>query len=187
MEVCSANIAENGICLLEQSGNSKNDHIGQLTVLIQSLLQQTNTNLNAVDAVAISSGPGSYTGLRIGISTAKGICHALNKPLIAINTLESMAEGAFQHFPDINLFCPLIDARRMEVYTAIINRNRNKILQQQAIIFEKNIFKEHLDSAKIIFFGSGLSKGKKFLNHHNALFFDDFIYSSINMITLSQK
>ncbi len=159
--------------------------MSQLTMLIQELLSQTNTSINIIDAIAINSGPGSFTGLRIGISTAKGLCHALTKPLISVNALESMVDGISGNYSGNLLFCPMIDARRLEVYTAIMDHEHKKALNQQAIIFEDFMFKHELDSNKIIFFGNGLLKGKKFLNHNNAIFIDDYIPTSLHMISIS--
>ena len=184
--ICSVSIANDGLCLAESRSNTSNDHIAHLTTLIIETLKKTGNKLKDLDAIAVSSGPGSYTGLRIGVSTAKGMCHAINKPLIAINSLRSMVEPLLSIYSDLNtLFCPLIDARRLEVYTAIYNRTGQIIFPPQPLLFEETGFSEFLDKAKIVFFGSGLSKGKPFLQHQNAVFQDDHEQISSNMSALS--
>jgi len=184
--ICSVSIASNGICLAESRSNTPNDHIAQLTTLIIENLKKTGNKIKDLDAIAVSSGPGSYTGLRIGVSTAKGMCHAINKPLIAVNTLRSMVEPLLNLYTDTDtLFCPLIDARRMEVYTAIYNRSGKVIFPPQPLLFDETGFSEYLDQVKVVFFGSGLLKGKPFLQHKNALFYNEHEQISSNMSGLS--
>ena len=184
--ICSVSIAKDGTCLAESRSTTANDHIAQLTTLIIETLKKTGNKLNNMDAIAVSSGPGSYTGLRIGVSTAKGMCHAINKPLLAVNTLRSMAEPLLSLYKDPDtLFCPLIDARRLEVYTAIYNTKGQTIFQPQPLLFGETGFSKYLNQAKVVFFGSGLSKGKPFLEHQNAIFYNDHEQISSNMTNLS--
>ena len=184
--ICSVSIANDGICLAESRSDTANDHIAQLTSLIIETLKKTRNKLKDLDAIAVSSGPGSYTGLRIGVSTAKGMCHAINKPLIAVNTLRSMVEPLLSVYKQSDtLFCPLIDARRLEVYTAIYNRIGETIMPPQPLLFEETGYSEFLNQAKVIFFGSGLDKGKPFLQHQNAVFHDDHEQISSNLSALS--
>ncbi len=137
-----------------------------------------------LDAVAVSKGPGSYTGLRIGVSTAKGYCYGLNIPLISVDTLAGMAAGLIQKTLDVNqsdnvLFCPMIDARRMEVYTALFNSNLEKVENVSAKIIDENSFNEELLKYKIIFGGDGALKCKETLAHQpNAIFYNDFFPSA---------
>ncbi len=186
--ICSVSIAKDGICMAENKSSNANDHIAQLTTLIIETLKITDHKLKDLDAIAVSSGPGSYTGLRIGVSTAKGMCHAINKPLISVNTLRSMAEPLIQIYHDKEtLFCPLIDARRMEVYTAIYDRKGKIIFPPQALLFEVSDFSSFLSSSKVVFFGSGLTKGKPLLEHQNALFYDEHEQISSNLSALSYQ
>lgn len=146
-----------------------------LTVGIEQLLQDTNTQLSALAAIAISKGPGSYTGLRIGTATAKGLCYALQKHLIAVNTLEAMTceVRRFLGFQGY-YFCPMIDARRMEVYCAIYNDNLDVVEPTQAKIIDENSFHEIVVNHKVVFFGDGAAKCKdKLSNKPHVLFVDN--------------
>ncbi len=142
---------------------------GMLTVLIQQVIKVCGTSLEALDAIAVAKGPGSYTGLRIGVSTAKGLCFTLDKPLIAVNTLESMAYLMQQNLriSEKNLLlCPMIDARRMEVYCAIYRQDGEfleEISETEAKIIEESSFKEILNQQSILFFGDGADKCKPIL------------------------
>lgn len=137
-------------------------HSGYLTVTIEQLLKDCGLQKKLIDAIAVSIGPGSYTGLRIGVSTAKGICFAINKPLIVVNTLEIMAYQAIEsclYNDEKNiLFCPMIDARRMEVYASLFNKNRNCILETKPIIIDENTLSEFAVNNEIIYFGNGATK-----------------------------
>ena len=186
---CSVSIAVDGIGVSEATATAVNDHIGHLTLLIEKVCASSAIPLKQMDAVAVSSGPGSYTGLRIGVSTAKGICQALNIPLISVNSLESMFYGIKAHFTDKNvLFCPLIDARRMEVYTLIADTSGSILVPQQAyIVNEGQLLQDMLTENHIVFFGTGLNKCKELLNHEHAIFYDDFIQTSTSMHFLANR
>jgi tRNA threonylcarbamoyladenosine biosynthesis protein TsaB len=137
--------------------------------------------MTELDAVAVSKGHGSYTGLRIGISTAKGLCYALDKPLISVNTLEAMAAGFIDSgkFDKGTLFCPMIDARRMEVYTAVYNSEGVEVSAVEAKIINSSSFSELLSSGKVVFFGDGAEKCQEILElHANAILVTDFINSA---------
>jgi tRNA threonylcarbamoyladenosine biosynthesis protein TsaB len=155
-------------------------------------MKESEITLNEIDAVAISKGPGSYTGLRIGVSTAKGLCFALDKPLISIGTLQSMAYGLsknqeIQKYEKNILFCPMIDARRMEVYAAVYDIDNKEIREVGADIIDEHSFNAYLYNSKVIFFGDGAAKCKKALSGHpNAIFYDDILPSSSNMATLAE-
>lgn len=187
--VCSAAISKNGevIDLLENfEGQS---HASLLTVFIEKLFKQNNINFTDLDAVSISEGPGSYTGLRIGVSVAKGICYAQNKPLIAINTLQAMAMMAKESISDLPqnaLFCPMIDARRMEVYSALFDIELNTIRKTIAEIIEENAYQTELKDNPIYFFGDGAKKCADNINHQNAIFNDKIYPSAKYMARLSQ-
>src|ERR1700753_3208528 len=129
--VCSVALSNNGEVLAVKQMDQRNIHAEVITLYIEELLTSTGTKYNELDAIAVSSGPGSYTGLRIGISTAKGLCFALDKPLIAVETLEAMASGAMNYdgyaIDADTLLCPMIDARRMEVFTAVFTTSGERI------------------------------------------------------------
>src|SRR6476661_4332435 len=136
--VCSVAVAEDGKLLAIHEESEKNIHATHLTLFIENVMQQAGRSLSDLDAIAVSMGPGSYTGLRIGVSTAKGLCYAMDKPLIGINTLESMA--AVIANSSTSLYVPMIDARRMEVYTAVYDADLKEILPTQAMILDEQSF-----------------------------------------------
>lgn len=157
-----------------EENHIQKDHAAFIQPAIQKLMQLADYRLQDVDAIAVSNGPGSYTGLRVGLSSAKGLCFALNKPLILINTLEIIASASVQlkteNLKQKTLFCPMIDARRMEVFTALYDQNLNNILSPTAMILNENSFTDHLQTHQIIFSGSGSFKFQNLMQHSNAIF-----------------
>jgi tRNA threonylcarbamoyladenosine biosynthesis protein TsaB len=179
--VCSVAIAENGNVLACQEANQRNIHAEKITVFIDEVLNITGKSYTNIDAIAVSSGPGSYTGLRIGVSAAKGLCFALDKPLISIETLEAMASGFLtqNNVGDNTLLCPMIDARRMEVFTAVFDSKGNRVLPTAAEIIDENSFASLLPDHHMIFFGDGAEKCRAVLgNHPNATIVGDFTNSA---------
>lgn len=184
---CSVAIARDGVVLAYKEANERNIHAEVITRFIEDVITNASVAYNQIDAVAVSCGPGSYTGLRIGISTAKGLCFGLDKPLIAIETLEAMAFGVknTKQWNADTLLCPMIDARRMEVFTAIFNLQGDRIQATSATIIDENSFTELLANNKILFFGDGAEKCQAVLgNNPNAEFLPGFINSATY---LSQK
>lgn len=181
--VCSVALAQDGKVLCCREVEQRNAHAEKITVFINELLTEAGKNYADLDAIAVSSGPGSYTGLRIGVSAAKGLCFALDKPLIAIETLSAMTDGFMQgHSVDNNdlLLCPMIDARRMEVFTAVFDAKGNKIKPTSAEIIDENSFADILKDHQIIFFGDGAEKCAKVLGvHTNANIIADFTNSAL--------
>ena len=180
---CSIALAKDGDLISFKQVDQRNIHAEVITRFIEDLINGTAVTYNDIDAVAVSSGPGSYTGLRIGVSTAKGLCFALDKPLIAIETLEAMAFGLINNYKAFvdaeTLLCPMIDARRMEVYTAIFNANGDRIQETSASIIDEHSFKELLADNKILFFGDGAEKCKSVLGaNSNTVFIPDFVNSA---------
>ena len=163
---------------LVESTEQKN-HASFVQPAIQQLINERGYQLKDVDAVAVTAGPGSYTGLRVGLASAKGICYALDKPLILINTLEVMAQAILSHYQSSDqpidlstLLCPLIDARRMEVFTAIYNSSLQEMAAPHALIIDSLSFSSFLNNQPIIFSGSGHQKLKGLISHPNASFFN---------------
>lgn len=158
---------------------TEKSHASAITLLIEQLMQNAGHQLSDVSAINVSKGPGSYTGLRIGVATAKGLCYALDKPLISVSTLQAMAYGLSKHYPEKKyLYCPMIDARRMEVFCEVFNGSLDSVLPTDARIINEYSFAELLADNFIIFFGNGAAKCKTILAHMpNALFVDD-IYPS---------
>ncbi len=188
--VCSVALSQDGKQLSIREVNAGYSHSEKLTVFIDEVCKEGSVELNNVDAVAVSKGPGSYTGLRIGISTAKGLCYALDKPLIAIDTLKSLA-NCFQlqtlNHKHQTLLLPMLDARRMEVYCSVFDSKLNEILPVAAVVIDENSFSELLSTSRITFFGDGSPKCKlHFQNNPNALFADVQL-SAKGMISLAEE
>ena len=187
--ICSTAICRDGQLVIMKEATEKNAHSSILSVLIEEMIKESGISYKELDAIAVSSGPGSYTGLRIGVSTAKGLCYALEIPLISIGTLESMAKGAIIKHTDFDgLFCPMIDARRMEVYSAIYNKRMEIMKPVSADIITDESYSQVLVSNKIMFFGDGAEKTLSvFQGRANILFDFDFVQSSQNMISLAEE
>ena len=167
------------VCLSEDDrvldmliSTDQKNHASFLQPAIQKLLQNTGMQLTEIDAVTVTGGPGSYTGLRVGLASAKGICFTLNKPLIIINTLEVMAIAAKEgeSKEDKFLICPMIDARRMEVFAALYDQSLQTMMEPQPMILDQHSFAEFLEKQPILFFGSGAEKLKAILSHPNIRF-----------------
>ncbi len=159
--ICSVALSENGETLAVIDLDEPNAHAAKLTILIAEILKQTDRTMQDLSAVAVSMGPGSYTGLRIGVSTAKGLCYALDIPLIAINTLEALFLGYKEQFglKEQEAYLPMLDARRMEVYTAVYDHNADLVKATSAEIIDVDYFNELLSSySRVHLFGSGADK-----------------------------
>ncbi|MBT8255255.1 MAG: tRNA (adenosine(37)-N6)-threonylcarbamoyltransferase complex dimerization subunit type 1 TsaB, partial [Bacteroidia bacterium] len=159
-------------------------HAERLHVYIEQVMSQAKLDMHHLDAIAVSMGPGSYTGLRIGVSAAKGLCFALNIPLYAISTLKSLARKADT---DADFVIPLIDARRMEVYSAIYDGEMNEIREIRAEILVKDSFQEQLQSGKVEFIGNGVEKFQKICDHANAIFKSEQLPSAAQMAILVEE
>ena len=189
---CSVALAKDGAVLSFKQVNERNLHSGVITRFIEEIIAAAGVNYSDLDAIAVSCGPGSYTGLRIGISTAKGLCFALDKPLIAIETLDAMASGIsgmaeYKERKDL-LLCPMIDARRMEVYTAIFTIKGQKIKPTEAAIIDENSFDEVLSKNEILFFGDGAEKCFNVLNKNpNASLLPGFINSATSLTQMAAE
>lgn len=170
-EFASVCISNGNETLGIEKNTEQQNHASFLQPAIKKIIQAANISLQQLDAIAVSAGPGSYTGLRVGLASAKGLCYALGKPLICVNTLEVMARACILHNnADENLYCPMIDARRMEVFTAVYNNRLEAVLQPCAMILNENSFAELLNGHTIIFSGSGIAKAQKILQHPKAQF-----------------
>lgn len=174
-EIAHISLSKSGVILDSDNNTDQKEHGSFLQPSIQKLLKNNSIAIESIDAVAISIGPGSYTGLRVGMASAKGICFALQKPLIAVNSLEIIACAAILENSDKNdlsnlLICPMIDARRMEVFTALYNQNLDKILEPQAMVIDSNSFENHLLVNKILFVGNGAKKWELICKSENAFF-----------------
>jgi len=160
-KICSVALAKDEQLLGLRETAVSNSHSELITVFISEVLNEAGVSINEIDAVAVSKGPGSYTGLRIGVSTAKGLCYALDKPLISVGTLQAMAFGALSNYSDIDsetLLCPMLDARRMEVYYALFDSKMNEIKADSAAIITENYFSDITNNKKLLLFGDGAEK-----------------------------
>ena len=192
-EVCSVALSINGEIIAEQEDKSGRNHAQLLTRFVEEVMQTNKRLYNQLDAVAVSGGPGSYTGLRIGVSTAKGLCYAASLPLIAIPSLEAMAYHVINNplvlgfrKNEALLYCPMIDARRMEVYAAIYDNKLRKIRGIQADIIDHLSFSAFLQYQKVLFFGNGAQKCKMSIQHPNALFLDNITTSASYLAGLAE-
>lgn len=172
-KVCSVALHDGGKLLGSQELHVDKSHSEFLAVMIKDLLRHTGIEAGDLDAVAVSKGPGSYTGLRIGVSTAKGLCFGTDKPLIAVNSLLAMAHDVNLSNVDGYDLCPMLDARRMEVYCLITNAQLEVKQETLSMIIDEASFAGELTDRKIIFFGNGMPKSREILgNKSNALFID---------------
>jgi len=186
--VCSVALSEENSCLFSKVNKEGLNHAALLSNYIQEALQVLKERNKKLNAVAVNSGPGSYTGLRIGVATAKGLCYGLNIPLISVNTLEIITLPVLQIIKEENaLFCPMIDARRMEVYTAFYNAHLEMIRSVSSDIINNDSYKEILEKNPIYFFGNGMNKCKEYLQHPNAHFIENILPLATSMIPLSLK
>tara|TARA_R110002126_G_scaffold77796_3_gene194046 strand:- start:117651 stop:118337 length:687 start_codon:yes stop_codon:yes gene_type:complete len=182
---CSVSIAENGkILAIKELNNGNYSHAEVLHPFIVDILKESNLATKNIDAVAVSKGPGSYTGLRIGVSATKGLCFAFDKPLISIDTLTSLS---YAISIDKGIIIPMIDARRMEVYAAVFNQNHLQIREIKAEIIDENSFSEYLNDNKVYFLGDGSAKCKEIISHKNAVFVDEKFPSAKEMALLSYE
>lgn len=192
-QVCSVALGRDKRCFDYLEGNEMMAHASLLGPLIRNILSQNNLFAVDLDAVAVSKGPGSYTGLRIGVSTAKGIAYALKCKLIAVNTLQALAMGvrhstAFRLLnktAGIDLLCPMIDARRMEVYSAMFTLDNTVVKNVSADTITPLSYNDLLDKHKVLFFGNGSLKCKESLRHPNAFFLDNIDTSARYMVPLA--
>lgn len=192
-ENCSVALSNNGVVVGASQNEEKKSHASVLTILIEELLRNNSVSFHQLHAISVSKGPGSYTGLRIGVSVAKGLCYGTGKPLIGLNTLACMMNGLKIEVPDFDLrfdadtvFCPMLDARRQEVYTAAFDKQGIFLRDTSADIIDEYSYQDTLESHPVVFFGSGAEKCKSLIKSHNAVFVDNFQVKASYMATLSE-
>ncbi len=188
-EACSVAVSEDGLVEFKQEDLQGPSHAVQLGVFVDEALSFVDSHAMPLDAVAVSCGPGSYTGLRIGVSMAKGICYGRDLPLIALPTLEVMCVPVLlqQELPEDALLCPMIDARRMEVYAAVYDRALNVVREIGADIVDETSYLNFLEEHPVYFFGNGAAKCKEKITHPNAHFIDDVRPLARWMFPLAEK
>ncbi len=187
--VCSVSISENGACKCFRENFNGNNHSELIGVFTQEVLAEAGLEPKDLDAVALSIGPGSYTGLRIGTSFAKGLCYGTDIPLITIPTLKIIAQNAKEKYniEEDALLCPMIDARRMEVYCCVYDSKLNEVRATEPQIIDENSFADILKDKKVYFFGNGAAKCKSYITHENAIFLDEVYPLATSMIALSEE
>ena len=187
--VCSVAASQDGQTIFVKEDLKGPSHAVSLGVFVDEALSFIDSHAIPLDAVAVSCGPGSYTGLRIGVSMAKGVCYGRNIPLIAIPTPEVLSVPVLLHhdLPEDALLCPMIDARRMEVYAAIYDRALKPVRDIAADIVDENSYTEFLDQHPVYFFGDGAAKCKEKITHPNAHFIDDIRPLAKMMFPLAEK
>lgn len=188
--ICSVALSEDGACIFHLEDNSGPNHGERLGTFIDEALSFADSHAIPVDAVAVSSGPGSYTGLRIGTSMAKGICYGSDIKLLAIPTLELLCVPVLlghEEIEDNALLVPMLDARRMEVYAQFFDRSLKEIRGIQADIVDENTYKEYLDKGPVYFFGNGAEKCMEVINHPNAHLIKGIQPLAKNMLPLAEK
>ena len=169
--VCSVAVSEDGKVIFDKADRTGNNHAEALGSFVDEAMSFADSHAIPLDAVAVSSGPGSYTGLRIGVSMAKGVCYALNLPLLSVPTLELMCVPVLlrnEEIEDEALLCPMIDARRMEVYAALYDRALKPVRGIQADVVDADTYREWLEDRPVYFFGNGAAKCMDTINHPNA-------------------
>ena len=181
---CSVSLSDKEeILAIKELNDGNYSHSENLHVFIESVLNSLDKSMSDIDAVAVSKGPGSYTGLRIGVSAAKGFCFSLEIPLISVSTLASLAHSIA--IEKDAFIVPLLDARRMEVYSAVFNSNYHQIREVKAEVIESTSFKDFLEMGKVYFLGDGAEKCKELLKHKNAVFLNEYFPSAKQMATLA--
>ncbi|MHA6279439.1 tRNA (adenosine(37)-N6)-threonylcarbamoyltransferase complex dimerization subunit type 1 TsaB [Salinimicrobium sp. CAU 1759] len=183
---CSVALGKNGKLLaLKEDYSNSYSHAERLHIFIEEILKENELQAKDLSAIAVSKGPGSYTGLRIGVSAAKGLCFALDLPLISVPTLKSFALQVKQEKD--GFIIPLLDARRMEVYSAGFTSENRKVFDTRAEILTPDSFSKYLENAAVTFIGNGVEKFRNICNHPNATFIEDKLPSAAEMLILAEE
>lgn len=185
-EVCSVALAKDGKLVDCKESFTANSHALNSGIFVQTLLQENHISSRELDAIAVSEGPGSYTGLRIGVSLAKGLCFGLQIPLIAIKSLKALSYGAREEYGQYPVYIPMIDARRMEVYAALYDDKLNEIKAVEPLILSEESFKDQAFE-KAIIFGDGAKKCKDFIQDERIEIYTKELFSAKNMIQLAEE
>ncbi|MBP3725681.1 MAG: tRNA (adenosine(37)-N6)-threonylcarbamoyltransferase complex dimerization subunit type 1 TsaB [Bacteroidaceae bacterium] len=188
--VCSVALSRDGQCVFSRRNDDGGQHGTLLGVYVDEALQHAKVHLLTLDAVCVSKGPGSYTGLRIGVSLAKGVCYGQQVPLLAVPTTEVLCVPLLLYRHDIDtsaLFCPMIDARRMEVYSALYDAALRPVREVEADVVTADTYRPWLDEHVVYFFGNGAAKCKEVIAHPNARFIEDIVPDAKHMFPLAEK
>lgn len=184
--VGSVCLSKDGQILQTLVNDKQQDHAASMVLFVKEIMQQQGVKPADLDAVAVSAGPGSYTGLRVGVATAKGLCYTWEKPLIAVSTLQMMAQGIVSRTKDMSaLYCPMLDARRMEVYTAIYDASLNTTIAPHALILTPESLSEQIAKHKIYFFGNGSDKWQQLMLPSDNALFVPYTLNAADMVPLA--
>ena len=187
--VCSVALSQDGVCLYEDVNMEGPSHAQVLAGYVKNAASFADSHAIPIDAIAISKGPGSYTGLRIGVSEAKGVAYGRDAKLLSVPTLKLLTVPILlghEELPEDALLCPMNDARRMEVYCALYDRALNEVVQTQALVIDSDSFKNYLDKQPIYFMGNGADKCVETIQHPNAHFIKNIVPRAKNMIPLAE-
>lgn len=187
--VCSVALSQDGVCLHEELDLKGPSHAQVLAGFVKETVSFADSHAIPIDAVAVSKGPGSYTGLRIGVSEAKGVAYGRDAHLLSVPTLKLLTVPILlghDELPEDALLCPMIDARRMEVYCALYNRALHEVLPTQALVIDETSFREQLDQHPIYFMGNGADKCAEVIKHPNAHFIKGIVPRAKNMVPLAE-
>ena len=187
--VCSVALSQDGVCLYEDVNMEGPSHAQVLAGYVKNAVSFADSHAIPIDAIAISKGPGSYTGLRIGVSEAKSVAYGRDAKLLSVPTLKLLTVPILlghEELPEDALLCPMIDARRMEVYCALYDRALNEVVQTQALVIDSDSFKDYLDKQPIYFMGNGADKCVETIQHPNAHFIKNIVPRAKNMIPLAE-
>lgn len=188
--VCSVAVSQDGACIFDKEDHSGPNHAERLGTFVDEALSFIDNHAIPLDAVAVSCGPGSYTGLRIGVSMAKGICYGRDVKLLAVPTLELLCVPVLLReivTDDDALLCPMLDARRMEVYAQLFTRSLREVRPIQADVVDADTYREYLDKHPVYFFGNGAMKCKEVIDHPNAHFIEGIEALAKNMLPLAER
>ena len=189
-DICSVALSQEGLCIFNREDHEGPNHARVLAPMVEEAIGLADSRGVKLDAVSVSAGPGSYTGLRIGVSTAKGLCYGRNLNLIGVQTLELLCVPILlehEEIPEDSLLCPMLDARRMEVYTALYDRTLRPASEVAPVIVEDSSFRDVLKERPVVFFGNGAAKCKDIIKHDNAIFIDGIEPLAKNMLPLADK
>lgn len=192
-QICSVVLSDRGEIIASRKSHIANEHAYRITNFVSEVILEANLIFKQIDAIAVSKGPGSYTGLRIGVSTVKGLCFAIDRPLIAISPLKAMAnfiveKNELYSFKADDLFCAMADAGRMEVYAGLYNLKGEEVREVRADIVDTDTYKEFTDRHRVFFFGNGSEKCKEVIDSaQNAIFIDNIVADAEYMPLLAHK
>lgn len=179
-------LSKDGHPLQTLVNDKQQDHAASMVLFVQEIMREQQVKPVDLDAIAVSAGPGSYTGLRVGVATAKGLCYSWEKPLIAVSTLQMMAQGLLSAVKDADaLYCPMLDARRMEVYTAVYDASLHTVVAPHALILSPEAFSEQVAAKKTYFFGNGSDKWQQLIPPHPNALFVPYILNAADMVPLA--